>query len=267
MQLKQWITGSGSTEKTPRVVVFGDSHTAALARGKEFPDRSELYKHIDIVRVRKSKGDKLVGDVELEQFCRSISRLDEQDFVFSAIGGNQYAVVSTVQHPVDFDFFSGPLDEEGTSDGIQLIPMRALTGFIESGVRSNDGPVLRAIRQATKARVFHLSPPPPKENNSFISQYFESRFAGEGIDKLGPSKPRLRLKCWNAQSASLQQLCKELDIEWVPPPAAAVTEDGFLAPKYYAKDATHANRRYGELVLMQITDIVEGRTDPAEPAP
>jgi hypothetical protein len=41
----------------------------------------------------------------------------------------------------------------------------------------------------------------------------------------------------------------------VRPPAEAVTEDGFLAENCYAKDATHGNRRYGEMVLKQILDI------------
>ena len=62
--------------------VFGDSHTAALLRAQEFPDRGEYYKHIGIVRLRKEKGEKRVGDVDLERFCASIGRLSERDFVF-----------------------------------------------------------------------------------------------------------------------------------------------------------------------------------------
>lgn len=256
--VKDWFAGFSTPKKSPRVVVFGDSHTAALVRAQEFPDRGDFYEHIEIVRVRKKKGKKRVGDVELEWFCKMIGKLNEKDFVFSTIGGNQYAVVSTVRSSIDFDFIDGPTDDDVASDIAQLIPMRVMTGYIQSGILGNDGPVLRAIRKATKAKVFHLSPPPPKEDNSFISQYFETRFADEGIDQLGPTRPELRLKCWNVQSHCLKELCEELNVIWIAPPAGAVTEAGFLEPRCYAKDATHANRRYGELVLRQIMEITGG---------
>ncbi len=263
-RVRQWFASFSNPDEGPRIIVFGDSHTAALLRAQEFPDRSDVFTHIDIVRLSKEKDEKRIGDLQLEEFCRKIKKLRETDFVFSAVGGNQYAILSTVQNALDFDFISDALDEDVASDVAQLIPMRAITGYIESGIRNHDGPVLAAIRQATKAKVFHLSPPPPKEDNEFISQYFESRFAGEGIATLGPSRPQLRLKCWNAQSILLKQLCRELDIEWVPPPGDTVTEEGFLAPRCYAKDATHANRRYGELVLRQIMEITGGGSVPQE---
>ena len=171
-----------------------------------------------------------------------------------------------MQSAIDFDFLSGPADDDIVSDRAQLVPMRAMVDYIQSGVEGNDGPVLKAIRRSTRAKVFHLAPPPPKEDNSFISQFFESRFAGEGIGELGPSRPQLRLKCWKVQTDCLQRLCAGLDIELVLPPAAALTEQGFLAPTYYAKDATHANRRYGELVLKQILEIVSGEAGDLEPS-
>lgn len=254
-KVKTWLGATDESKSGPRIAMFGDSHTAALQRAQEFPNRADLYQHINIVRVRKSKGPKKVGDVNLEDFCRKISRFDENDFVFSVVGGNQYAVFSTIQSPTDFDFVSGPADDDIASDRAQLVPMRAIAGYIEGGIRGNDGPVLEAIRRATSARVIHLLPPPPKEDNAFISQYFETRFAGEGIDEFGPSKPRLRLKAWKVQADCLQQLCRELGVECLPPPANAVTKEGFLQPQCYAKDVTHANRRYGEMVLKQILEI------------
>jgi hypothetical protein len=47
----------------------------------------------------------------------------------------------------------------------------------------------------------------------------------------------------------------------VAPPKPAVTAKGFLAPRCYANDVTHANRRYGEFVLKQMIEIAraEGR--------
>jgi hypothetical protein len=244
-----------------RVAVFGDSHTAALISAREFPDRKHHYDHIRIFRLLKEKEGKVVGDSTLENFCDEIRNFAVDDCVFSAVGGNQYAIVSTVRTPLEYDFLTPSHDQKGITKGAELVPFRALAGYIEKGVRGTVGPVLNQIRESTKARVFHIAPPPPKEDNGFIAKNFESRFAGEGIEDFGPTNPLLRLKCWKVQLTCLAELCAELGIGLVAPPKPAVTAKGFLAPRCYANDVTHANRRYGEFVLKQMIEIAgaEGR--------
>lgn len=236
----------------PRIAVFGDSHTAALQSAKDFPNRRHWYEHVRIFRVLKDKNGKAVGDTTLADFCQSIRGYSPTDFVFSAVGGNQYAVVSTVKTPIEYDFLVSPEDDDFNDDEAAIVPFRALAGYIENGIRGAIGPVLREIRASTRARVFHLAPPPPKESNEFISSHFESRFAIQGIADLGPTRPELRLKCWKLQLDYLARLCDELGVELVMPPPPAVTPGGYLDPRCYAKDVTHGNRRYGEYVLREI---------------
>lgn len=242
-------------DRGPRVAVFGDSHTAALLRAQQLPSAAGSYDHIRIFRLQKEKNGKSVGDADLASFCRHIHAFGKADFVFSAVGGNQYAVVSTVQGDVEYDFLTSPTDEDFSSDRAALMPQRAIATYLEQGVRGTIGPVLAQIRNATKAKVYHLAPPPPKEDNAFIAANFENRFAQDGIGEYGPTRPSLRLKCWNIQLDCLARLCAELDIGLVPPPGKSVTEHGFLHPRSYAKDVTHANRRYGALVLDQVLKI------------
>jgi hypothetical protein len=238
-----------------RVAVFGDSHTAALLRAQQLPAVADNYAHVRIFRLQKEKNGKSVGDADLASFCRHIRTFSERDFVFSAVGGNQYAVVSTVQGDVEYDFLTSPTDEDFASDRAALMPLRALSGYLEQGVRGTVGPVLTQIRKATRAKVYHLAPPPPKEDNAFIAANFESRFAQEGIGEYGPTRPSLRLKCWKIQLDCLERLCSELGIGLIPPPGKSVTAEGYLHPRSYAKDVTHANRRYGAQVLDQILKI------------
>jgi hypothetical protein len=245
----------------PRIAVFGDSHTAALQSAKEFPDRSHVYEHVRLYRVLKEKDGRAIGDTTLGKFCQVIRGYSASDFVFSAVGGNQYAVVSTVRSPVEYDFLTSPEDEDFAGEGAAIIPFRALAGHIEKGIRGTVGPVLREIRAATTARVFHLAPPPPKKDNEFIARHFESRFANQGIADLGPTRPELRLKCWKVQLDRLAKLCEELGVELVMPPWRAMTPDGYLGQRCYAKDVTHGNRRYGEYVLKDILEIT-GRVPP-----
>ena len=239
----------------PRIAVFGDSHTAALLRASEPSQRQHHYEHIRIVRLRKEKDGKVVGHSDLASFCREIRHFAETDFVFSAVGGNQYAILSTVQESIDYDFLTSPADQDFANDSAQLVPVRAISGYIDAGVRGTIGPVLREMRAATRARIYHLAPPPPKEDNEFIAKHFESRFVQDRIHELGPTRPQLRLKCWRLQLDCLARLCREIGAELILPPGKSVTPEGYLKPHCYAKDVTHGNRRYGEMVLKQILKV------------
>lgn len=240
------------TPRGPRILVFGDSHTAALSQAQQVPGRTDLFDHIRVVRLRKEKGGRTVGDLTLDAFCREIAQLRAEDFVFSVVGGNQYAVLSTVQEPVDFDFLTSPHDQDIASDAAELVPYRAIVRNIDGGVRGSVGPVLQQMREATKAKLYHLAPPPPKADNDFILEHFEGLFEELGLQARGPTRPSLRLKCWEVQLQSLSKLCEELGVTLIGPPRKALDPPGFLAPRYYARDVTHANRRYGEMVLNQI---------------
>ena len=241
-----------------RVYVFGDSHTDALKRALNFEARGDSYSGIEVHRIRKKKGNQEIGDLDFPAFCKKIKRLTGNDLVVSGIGGNQYAVVSTIKLEGDAQLVTTidhHADAAAADPSVDIIPVRALKSYIESGVRGSDGPMLKALRASTKARVVHLIPPPPKYDNDFICNSHETRFKGEGLNAQSVSQPPFRLECWNMQKDCLIELGEEIGIEMISPPAAAITEDGYLLPAYYGNDVTHANRRYGELVLKQINAI------------
>ena len=248
------LVGANDLAPSARIAVVGDSHTAALLRAQQYSKRAEQYGHVRVYRLRKVKEGKSVGDVALSKFLREIKSFGSEDFVFSTVGGNQYAIPSTVRSEVEYDFLVSDADRLA-EDGRQLVPFRALAGFIESGIRGSIEPVLRGVKQTTTATVFHLVPPPPKEDNQFIAAHVDGYFKREGLGSQGPSDPSLRLKCWKVQLKILQTVCAELNISLVMPPERTVTASGFLQPNCYATDATHANRRYGEAVLKQILGL------------
>lgn len=236
----------------PRIVIYGDSHANAIKRAISRRHDKQQSMDVEVSSVLKLKNGKPFGDVSIEDFLDSIRRLAPHDIVVSAIGGNQHAVFSTIQHPKPFDFHLGPDALDDLPDGTQIIPTRALRAYFESGLRSRDGTTLQALRKATSARLIHLIPPPPKEDSKHIEDYHETHFAKEGISALGVSSSSLRLKFWRLQTALLHEMCGEWNIEVIDPPAEALTDQGFLAPPYYARDATHANVDYGELLLRRI---------------
>jgi hypothetical protein len=235
----------------PRVVLFGDSHSYAIQRAIEKRHAKGRPVPLAAHRLLKIKGKKQVGDTSFEDFLEIVRSLQPHDVALSMIGGNQYAVFSMIQHPQRFDFIE-PDGHSKVDASAELIPYRLLADAFQQGIRGGDGRSLAALRKATAARVVHIIPPPPKADNDFIHQYHESVFAKEGIADLGVSSASLRMKFWQLQTRVLVELCDELGIEVMMPPAASRDPDGFLAKTCYANDATHANDDYGELVLRDV---------------
>jgi len=236
--------------KHPRAIAFGDSHSHALQRAIEKRKGKGQPIPLAVYRLLKEKDGSQIGDTTFEAFLKQITALEPGDLVISMIGGNQHAVLSTIQHPQPFDFFT-PGSTELPEPGLEIIPYRALVELFATGLRKGDRQMLEAFRNATTARVVHIIPPPPKADNAFIEQHHERLFAKEGITHRGVSTPQLRLKFWALQTRVLRSMCRRLGIETIAPPLAALS-DGFLRPEYYASDATHANWRYGERLLRVI---------------
>lgn len=236
----------------PQILLFGDSHVYAVQRAVDRRIVKGVPVPLSARRLLKTKNDVIMGDTSFEEFLKLAGAMNEHDTVISMIGGNQHAVFCTIQHPQPFSFLL-PGDKPDPAAGtVGLIPYRTLADHFDVGIRGRDGKSLTALRNATRARVMHLQPPPPKRDNQHILRHHESNFANESITTLGVSAPELRLKFWRLQSALLETLCAELGVDVLPPPPDALDPDGFLSPEFYASDATHANPAYGELVLQQV---------------
>jgi hypothetical protein len=243
-------TASAGKPRDPRILLFGDSHSHAIQRAIEKRIGKGQSAPLSAHRLLKEKNGRNIGDTSFEDFLESIRRLTPGDVVLSMIGGNQHSVLSMIQHPQAFDFFAP--GEAAPDSAKETIPYKALEEVFTRGLRGGDGKTLEALRQATRARVVHILPPPPKSDNAFIEQYHETLFAQEGLPTLGVSPPALRLKFWKLQARVLERICAELEIEVMRPPRRTIDEEGFLRPEYYAQDATHGNWRYGERVLRKI---------------
>lgn len=239
-----------------KILLYGDSHSEAIFQAVELRQRKRRPTSIEVHRAKRQKGEKILGDTSLEEFLKLTRGLKKDDVVVTMIGGNQHAVFSTIQHPVRFDVIEPEATAEQVALGAEIIPYRMVSSLIDSGLRGRDGRSLKALRDATAAKVTLIIPPPPKRDGEFIRSYHETRFANE-IAELGVSSPELRMKIWRMQRNLLHAYCDELKIECLDPPQNAVDADCYLLPEYYANDATHANRNYG-LLLLEVLEHLFG---------
>jgi hypothetical protein len=267
-----------------RVVIIGDSHVHAIkdaleargpshAKGKIVAQRLLKSKPLPAIdgappqgRLRRLVGSArkiatgkrpgamtaVFGDVSLDDALKLARRLRPEDVLVSVIGGNQHAVFSTIQHPQPFDFELPDGAGRLAAGGAELIPFRTLYPYFRAALRDGDGKTIATFRKSTSARMIQLLAPPPKRMNDWIEQHHDTLFVAEGLARQGVSKPELRLKFWQLQNRAIEEICIELGVEVLRPPESSLDPDGFLARPFFAGDATHANRRYGELVLEQL---------------
>jgi hypothetical protein len=264
-----------------RAVIIGDSHIHAIKDALQARGSNESAIRIEAKRLLKVKhlpypakneaggllasarkllkggarktATAALGDISFDEALKIARRLGPEDILVSVIGGNQHAVFSTIQHPQPFDFMlPGEATQDGSRTNTELVPFRALYPYFRVALRDGDGETIAALRKATSARMIHLLAPPPKRMNDWIEQHHDTMFVEEGLTQQGVSKPELRLRFWHLQNRAIHEICGELGVEVLGTPPGASDADGFLARAYYAGDATHANPRYGELVLQQL---------------
>jgi hypothetical protein len=245
-----------------RILVIGDSHTAALEQANKKRASSGNF-DISVLRFSKIKNGKEIGDISVDAATSMVAESPPDDLITSTIGGNLHQVLGLVQHPVAFDFIEPGSPSSPDSQPCVLIPYQAIWAVFESRLRRKDGQRITTLREAAARPIYHLLPPPPKESAAHILQRYEADFEKAGIAANGVTPAPIRLKLWRLQCAVLRSLCTEWDVRLLPPPEGTQTPEGFLKPEYYKNDATHANAGYGELVLRQLEAVAEA-TSPAK---
>jgi hypothetical protein len=168
--------------------------------------------------------------------------------VISLVGGNSHNQIGLVRHPRPFDFVL-PSEPELPSDDGELIPSAALETVLHkrmSGALS----IMKLLRRQALGRMYHFESPPPVADDDYIRASIDPYFQRRGVADLGIVSPRLRYKLWRLHSELVRRACLALKIEFVACPPEAMA-GGFLRAELCA-NATHANERYGAMLLSQI---------------
>jgi hypothetical protein len=238
-----------------RIVVLGESHVDGVQQAFAARSSTADQPAFSIYRLMSIKNGITVGDLTLEDCIQRCATLDPEDVVVSLLGGNQHAVVGLIQHPIPFDILEPETTLDQLPPEIHCVPTRVMEDYFDKGLRGRDGTKLQALSARVHSRLYHVSPPPPKEDTAHILRRPESAFAQRKIHERGVSPAGLRLRLWELQNRIMRRLCAEWGIGFVPVPDTTLTPNGFLKPEYYARDATHANLHYGELVLKQLEQL------------
>lgn len=237
---------------TKRIIIIGDSHVDAIKKALKKYKINNSTISIEAYRYIKWKNDSCIGDLDEGQLRQILSQLSPNDFVVSAIGGNQHQVFSLVQHPVPFHVFTPSSSQEKLEENLIVISYNQVFDYFYQGIGGNDWRKLLSLKENCSCYVAHLVPPPPKKNVNHILNYHETHFKNNHLVEHGVSPAMMRLNIWKIQRDVLKKMAKESNIDLIYPPNESIDQYGFLTEECYANDATHGNERYGHLVLDEI---------------
>ncbi|MDO6536035.1 hypothetical protein [Alteromonas stellipolaris] len=237
-----------------RILIIGDSHTHSLKRYFKVDGQDQ---DIEVLTFAKVKNDVLVGDELLEDVKKRLqTRSSEYKAVVSFTGGNQHNSVSLIQHKKAFSIASIAGDNY-VGEGSAKLPREALKYVFNKGLRGGDFKKLKGIIDSCDLPVYHVAAPPPKKSTAHILERPESDFVRRNIVDNGVTDAYVRLEVYKAQIEVTRQLCAEFGITFVELPGVVTDSDGFLDEKYYADDATHANKDFAEIMVANLKSLID----------
>ncbi len=239
-----------------RAVVIGQSHCNAIAEalagdcGKDHG-----------IRVHRIGDPSFGPDGESFTFGGGIpmvAALPAGTPVFLSMLGAYHNTLALLESGPRFDFLLRA-DDIAEPLPTARVPNRAIASAFEEVF--GETTKIHKMKAVSKAPVYMLSTPPPKRSNEFIMSRLIAQkkkvYRGRNVLEVGVERPEIRLKFWRLEALLLASWAERGGMHFIPAPAEAADEDGFLDERFY-DDATHANAQYGALVVEQIKAILAG---------
>ena len=146
------------------------------------------------------------------------------------------------------------------------VPRSALRRGLEPGFRPL-ADWLEGLKPGSK--VILMGTPPPKSEalirmalhnsdagkkilSSFDEVRGKLRMEIEDLSALPIAPEALRLALWRLMQSEIARRAHQFDLQFLPIPARVCDERGLLLPEYSGEDLTHANARYGAVMIEEI---------------
>lgn len=243
-----------------RAVVIGQSHSVAIAQA--LAGECADVTGIGVYRLHDGREKAGADDISLDQALHLVAGLSCDVPLFLSALGTYHNILGMLRAGPDFDILLSNQDVSHAQARV-IVPHRAIAGaFTHEFARAK---LLLKIRAAARSEVYLLSAPPPKQSDEFMLQRLmrqkSGSYRGRSIRNVGVTRAESRLKLWALEASLARGWAQSKGMGFVPAPDLALNADGFLSRKMYLDDATHANARYGALVVRQICDILGSKQE------
>lgn len=231
-------------------VVVGASHIEAIQAAAT----RDSVGWLQFVSLREAQYNPYIINGALNPALRSALAVVEQDSpagYFLSLRGNEYNVLGLVNHPTPFDFVLKEQPHLPVRKNVEIIPYYQVRETLFEMIKGTILLSIQVFSAVLERSLFFIEPPPPIPDNQHIACY-PGAFKHKA-NTLGISPPLHRYKLWRLQSLLIQEECRKHAITFLPvPQTARDNHGGCLKKGYWAADPTHANARYGALVIAQI---------------
>lgn len=229
---------------TRRILIVGNSHTAALRDGRDLAP-SPPGTEIEVLQIKSGRGDKQIGDVtQAEALARAVA-VPAGGCIVVTLYGTQHNILGLLNHPQPFTLAA----EDGPGPAPLLIPQAAMRSYLHGMLGS--ARLLADLAAAAACPVYHLMPPPPKRDLGHLANRSKI-YRGQDIRDAGFSPAARRLAFWRLERAVVADHLAASGVHELAIPADLCEADGYLAADYQLRDATHANAAYGARLLAAI---------------
>lgn len=173
--------------------------------------------------------------------------------------GNNHMSLYLFASPAPFDLINADEPDLPVDPSAQLVPEAVFIAQIEQSIAL---PELASRVERLKKRGIQTvlcGTPPPKEDDDFIRKYMTTRimrcfsvnkaFHGQALKNIPFSPPLMRYKLWRVMQTVLENAAKYCGIPFFPVPAETQTREGFLRRDMYLDDMTHANIKFGKVMM------------------
>ena len=238
-------------------VIAGDSHIASYG----VPIKSERDDYY-LMKI-KTHHDDTFGVVgawprRFEEYWDATLKYADGNHLVVTWGGNTHLASFLFLPSPPFDFISSSTPELPLMPNVEIVPEEVLRTILSAPIKSLEEQVKR-LKSVAK-NVFVPGTPPPKSDDEFIRQQIRTephfmRLANQlGLDpdSVPLSPPTFRLKLWAVLQDLLRDTARRTGAIFVPVPVGAVSRDGFLDRSCYARDVTHANQKFGALMMTEL---------------
>ena len=237
-----------------QIVVCGHSHAASILEASNHLELAAKKKSAISVCYSSNWAAGPPGDQEYWDFVVESSHGKHIVIVWN---GNQHNANFMFQTQPSFTILGG--NENSTDQEAVPIPRAMIKDFFKPSFEELSEIVPSISNAASITLMNGPAPKPLTHIQNCISQekYFTdiAESLGADMSDLVITSDSLRLELWNVLAELLAKSAKNLNASFLSAPPASRDAFGMLLPEYWASDVTHANSKYGLLLIEELVKL------------
>ena len=237
-----------------QILVCGHSHAASILEASTLPELQTGS--VPAISVCYS-ADWVAGPPGDKEYWDFVAELSPGKHVVIVWNGNQHNANFMFQTEPKFTIL-GATDNSSDQEAVP-ISRTMIKDFFKPSFEEL-GEIVPSISNAVSITLMNGPAPKPLthiQNCILQEKYFTdiAESLGVAIGDLVITSDSLRLELWNVLAELLANHAKELGADFFSAPAVSRDAFGMLSPEYWASDVTHANSKYGMLLIRELEKL------------